>query len=601
MSLCSNVVVGLARCSTDRQDSSIPDQIAEITEWATENRQNLVRVFEDEGVSGSELDRPGVRALLRYLQTSKEKGTLVVWKRNRLARPDDPRAGLALEFQIEQLGWRIHYLQGPQSSGDPLMDAMSSLFEHHKSGQFLRDLSSDVVRGMARRAKEATIAPGRTPYGYAKELTSPGGAVRVVPRGQPHQKLKAEASRLVPGDPEEIEIVGWLFEQMAGGESSLLGLAKALNAKGAPAPSGGKWSFRSVKKILDNYVYLGDLVWNMRSKGKFFQIKGGKVVPAEKARRSTRDPNQLTRYHENDPKEWIVSRDQHEALVSRELFDTAQRTLKARSSRSRPYQRTTRLYPLSGLLFCGNCGAPMTGRTTNNGRKEKWRKQVYMCSNGPGTGTCALFSLRADRIEPVVLEEIRKRLLPRERGTQLKELIKEQLQALQEAKDPFRADSDRLRRRQTELGRKISQALENLGCMKGRAAQLLAGQVEEWASEQEQLEASIHAAESQAEGSQINLGEAVESALAFVEELATVGMESDAMKRRKLFHKTVLRLEVAYETVVAGKRQRHVPTGGRLELLDSEIRSVVVPLASGRASCSGLTSGRAASATGVGS
>jgi len=279
MSLCSNVVVGLARCSTDRQDSSISDQIAEITEWATENGQNLVRVFEDEGVSGSELDRPEVRALLRHLQTSKEKGTLVVWKRNRLARPDDPRAGLALEFQIEQLGWRIHYLQGPQSSGDPLMDAMSSLFEHHKSGQFLRDLSSDVVRGMARRAKEASIAPGRTPYGYAKELTSPGGAVRVVPRGQPHQKLKAEASRLVPGDPEEIEIVGWLFEQMAGGESSLLGLAKALNAKGAPAPSGGKWSFRSVKKILDNQVYLGDLVWNMRSKGKFFQIKGGRSSP----------------------------------------------------------------------------------------------------------------------------------------------------------------------------------------------------------------------------------------------------------------------------------------------------------------------------------
>jgi len=307
----------------------------------------------------------------------------------------------------------------------------------------------------------------------------------------------------------------------------------------------------------------------------------------------------MTRYHENDPKEWIVSRGQHEALVSRELFETAQRTLKARSSRSRPYQRTTRLYPLSGLLFCGNCGAPMTGRTTNNGRKEKWRKRVYMCSNGPGTGTCALFSLRADRIEPVVLEEIRKRLLPRERGTKLKELIKEQLQALLEAKDPFRADSDRLRRRQKELERRIAQALENLGCMKGKAAQLLAGQVEEWAREQEQLEASILEAESEAKGSQINLGEAVESALAFVEELETVGMESDAMKRRRLFQKTVLRLEVAYETVPAGKRQRHVPTGGRLELLDSEIRSVVVPLASGRASCSGLTSGRAASATGA--
>ena len=40
-----------------------------------------LRVFEDEGVSGSELDRPGVRALLSYLESSDDKGTLVVWKR----------------------------------------------------------------------------------------------------------------------------------------------------------------------------------------------------------------------------------------------------------------------------------------------------------------------------------------------------------------------------------------------------------------------------------------------------------------------------------------------------------------------------------------
>ena len=61
------VAVGLVRCSTDRQEHSIEDQEAEIRAWASATGHELLRVFKDEGVSGSELDRPGVRALLAYL------------------------------------------------------------------------------------------------------------------------------------------------------------------------------------------------------------------------------------------------------------------------------------------------------------------------------------------------------------------------------------------------------------------------------------------------------------------------------------------------------------------------------------------------------
>ena len=193
------VAVGLARCSTDHQEHSVSDQVAEIKAWAESHAHELLEVFEDEGISGAELDRPGVRALLHYLESAPEKGVLVAWKRNRLARPEDPRAGLALELRIEQLGWRIHYLHGAQQSGNQLVDTLMGVIEHHEAGQFLRNLATDTLRGLARRAATGAMTTGKTPYGLAKQLTDPEGQVRVIPRGKRHRKLREETIRFVEG------------------------------------------------------------------------------------------------------------------------------------------------------------------------------------------------------------------------------------------------------------------------------------------------------------------------------------------------------------------------------------------------------------------
>src|SRR5688572_14150630 len=112
------VAVGLVRCSTDMQEHSIEDQEIEIRKWAKETGHELIMVFRDEGVSGSELNRPGMRALFAFLEANPEKGTLVAWHRSRLARPEDPRQGIALELKIEDLGWTIHFLSGTPNSGN---------------------------------------------------------------------------------------------------------------------------------------------------------------------------------------------------------------------------------------------------------------------------------------------------------------------------------------------------------------------------------------------------------------------------------------------------------------------------------------------------
>ncbi len=100
----SRVAVGLARASSDKQDTSVANQRTEIERWARETTHQLVRVFEDDGISGSVLDRPGLAALLRYVEANPAGGVVCLWRRNRLARPDDPIDGLLLERKIRRAG-----------------------------------------------------------------------------------------------------------------------------------------------------------------------------------------------------------------------------------------------------------------------------------------------------------------------------------------------------------------------------------------------------------------------------------------------------------------------------------------------------------------
>lgn len=82
-----SVAVGLVRASsTEAQDHSTADQSAEIRRWCEAEGRDLGRIFEDDGVSGSILDRPGLSDSSATLRSIPRVGrTVVVRKRNRLA------------------------------------------------------------------------------------------------------------------------------------------------------------------------------------------------------------------------------------------------------------------------------------------------------------------------------------------------------------------------------------------------------------------------------------------------------------------------------------------------------------------------------------
>jgi len=85
------------------------------------------------------------------------------------------------------------------------------------------------------------------------------------------------------------------------------------------------WSVGTIRAILKNPAYKGDLVWNRRTLAKFHRVKGG--IPDSRSRIDANKPR------ENDAADRIVVAKTHEPLVSPTQFDRAQELMKSRGNR----------------------------------------------------------------------------------------------------------------------------------------------------------------------------------------------------------------------------------------------------------------------------
>ncbi len=86
----------------------------------------------------------------------------------------------------------------------------------------------------------------------------------------------------------------------------------------------GLWSLTSVRGILANQTYCGDIVWNKRTDARFYRIVDGRAVE--------RKGVIGRRLERNDESDWIIIPGAHRALVARRTFETARQWLEAKPS-----------------------------------------------------------------------------------------------------------------------------------------------------------------------------------------------------------------------------------------------------------------------------
>ncbi|MYD49795.1 MAG: recombinase family protein [Chloroflexi bacterium] len=367
-----------ARVSSDRQDVdlSVAAQLRALREYAKANGYSVAREYVDEAESGRIADRPQFRKMIE--EGSKAKSpfdVILVWKFSRFTRKREH--AVAFKAQLRRKGIRVVSIteQAEDNATGRLLEGIIESVDEYYS----ENLAQEVVRGMREAASRGYFLASRAPFGYKRIKVSDGVKDRPT----------------LEVDPDAAPVVKEIFESSRRG-NGLKEICKELNGRGI-TNRGKRWQKNGLHYLLTNEAYTGTAVWGVNSKDQ----KAGEPVRVENA--------------------WP-------ALVSRETFDAVQQGLHERAPyRQRP-ARVGSQYLLSGLLRCGVCGKPYSGQAAKSGKFA-----YYVCSSlfREGAGACSNGRyLNSVKLEDLVIEKVRERILTEETITELVTLVAEEIDAL---------------------------------------------------------------------------------------------------------------------------------------------------------------------------
>lgn len=354
-------------------------------------------VYEDEGFSGGNLDRPQFKKMMQ--EARKKKFTAIVcYRLDRISRNIGDFANL-----IEELnGLHISFISIKEQfdTSSPMGRAMmyiASVFS-----QLERETIAERIRdNMHELSKSGRWLGGNTPTGYQSESES-----RVTIDGKVKKAFKL---KLVP---EEAGLVRLIYRKFLE-TGSLTQTETYLLQNGYRTKCGRRFSRFALKGILSNPVYVcADL-----EAYEYFLEKKVDLWAEREEFDSTRGIMAYNRTlqkqgktHEGKPMDqWIVSVGKHEPMVSGSLWVSAQRLLDQNKSKSYRKPRSN-VALLSGLLFCGGCGERM--RPKLSGRKSGEREPLYsyLCSMKERSRMecCTMKNANGNLLDKLVMEEIKK-------------------------------------------------------------------------------------------------------------------------------------------------------------------------------------------------
>ncbi len=228
-------LIGYARVSTDNQkdEGTIEIQHKALQEFSEEHGYDFVRVFNDEGVSGSkDLEhRPGMAEMFDYLEAHADICGVLIFKLDRLAR--DLYIQEHLLRKLQDMNKTLISIKEPDvCSNDPMRKAfrqfMGIVAELEKSFITMR-----LSGGRINKARKGGYSGGCPAMGY-----------------------KAADKELVI-DPVTAETIKTIFRLRQDRRMTLREIAGYLNDAGTATARGGMWYAGTIKYVLDNTIYRG--------------------------------------------------------------------------------------------------------------------------------------------------------------------------------------------------------------------------------------------------------------------------------------------------------------------------------------------------------
>jgi len=389
-----NVAV-YARYSSDLQrPASIEDQVRRCKEYVEQlgGKVSDEYVFSDAAKSGASLVRDGFEHLMELVRRRPRRvDAIVVEDMSRVTRDQADAAHLFRELRYLNVAL-VGVADGVDTSGKEakLTFTIKSLL----SDMYLEELSDKTRRGLEGRAR-AGFSTGGLPLGY-----------RSVPARDEHDRVIGHRVEI---DEDGARTVRRIFDEYLKGKS-FTAIAHMLNLEAVPTPRAKTrhrrkgWIAGTIREMLRNEAYIGVSTFKKRQWVK---------VPGTNARRPREgEASQVIR--REYPERRIIDAATWEAVRTRAAAVRARYTGK-RSVSTAPGRSTN--YPLSGLLYCGCCGAPMvvTRGTSAAYYKCGDYKKRRTCSNSRGVkeelARTRIFAALQEKFStPDALEYLRKRI-----------------------------------------------------------------------------------------------------------------------------------------------------------------------------------------------
>lgn len=354
--------------ANEGDSNSIQHQKEMLEKYCIENGYTNYRFYVDDGYSGTTFERPDFKKMIADIEAGLVK-RVIIKDLSRFGR-DYLQVGMFTEVLFAQ--YDVHFIaignNVDSQKGENDLTPFVNLFNEW----YARDCSRKQRAVKRMKGMSGERVSTHPPYGY----------------------LKGDDGKLVP-DEETAWVVKLIFDLCIQGLGTNQ-IANELTRRNIPTPGtldfrryGHKkcyhpdaecvWSARTVANLFTHKEYLGHTV-NFKTYSKSYKFK--KRIPT---------PEEQQRVFENT----------HPALIEQEVWDAVQRI---RAHRKRPVkQEIPALF--SGMLFCADCGAPLT---LSRGVSVSRAQERYCCGHyRKRTDACTMHYIRAVALEELVLENLK--------------------------------------------------------------------------------------------------------------------------------------------------------------------------------------------------
>lgn len=365
-------IYGYSRLSRDEDKDNYDSIIAQnkiIDRYSTTKiGYPVIKIFEDDNISGYTFNRKGLNELKRLIESGKVD-VLLTKDLSRIGR-HNAKTLLFLEY-LEEYNVRLILIHDNYDSNKDDDDIIGIKTWYNE--KYLKDLSRKIKANLEIKQKETGLIT-KVPFGY--------------------KKSEKDKHRLVV-DEEAAQIVKRIFRLYIEGHGGR-SIATILNDDGVLTPS--KYAFiKTGKKISSNIAELwsGTTVMNLIKDDVYTgRLRCGKTERRRINGRSIRLDKDMHMVHEN----------YHEAIISKEDFQLAEKIRKNRISNNvRGKKNTSGINLFIGFLRCGDCGGGFM-------RVNKKRSVPgYICSNYHHFGAkfCTAHRIAEEQLKEIILDKLK--------------------------------------------------------------------------------------------------------------------------------------------------------------------------------------------------